>query len=116
MKYFILFLISIPIMEVVAAIIRSRKKWGTKPFQSSGCNLIPEGNWGECCVDHDKRYREGGWFLARLRADWELMLCMFQNGNPFIAILAFIGERVLGMWYFQWGKERSIWYEDLNQK
>jgi len=103
-------------MEVIAAIIRSRRKWGTKPFKSSGCNVVPEGNWGECCIDHDKRYREGGWFLARLRADWELFKCVWGNKNPFAAMLYFIGVRCFGMWAFQYGKERELWYEGTATK
>lgn len=97
--------------EIIAALIRSRRKWGTKPFKSSGCNVVPEGNWGECCVEHDKRYREGGWAIARLKADIELFLCIASNKNLFAATLYFTGVRFAGMWAFQFGKKRALFYE-----
>lgn len=111
MKIVALVLVSLAVMEVVAALIRSRKIWGGVPFKSNGCNVVPEGNWGECCIEHDKAYRSGGWFIARLKADIELSRCIARNKNLFAAGLYFVGVRGWGMWAFQWGKKRELIYE-----
>jgi len=39
-----------------------------------GCTGFPEGNWGPCCVQHDKDYEAGGSFWDKIKADWKLML------------------------------------------
>ena len=98
-------------MEVLALIIRSQKTWGTEPFTSSGCNLLNSDNRKPCCVDHDKAYRTGGWVISRLKADWELLKCLWKQ-NFLIAILMFVGVRCFGMWAFQYGKKRELWYEE----
>lgn len=96
--------------EIIAAFIRSRKTWGDVPFKSNGCSglFIPEGNWGECCSDHDAAYRRGGWAIARLKADFALFKCIASNKNLFAATLYFIGVRFASMWFFQWGKKREL--------
>lgn len=94
--------------ELIAALIRGRRKWGGEVFHSNGCNYLPDGNWQESCVEHDKKYREGGWAIARLKADVGLLKGIWANGNPFAAILYFIGVRFGGMWAFQFGKKREL--------
>lgn len=98
------------VAEIVAAAIRSRKQWGGIVFKSNGCSglFIPNGNWGEACVEHDKRYREGGWAIARLKADFQLFIGIARNKNLFAATLYFIGVRFAGMWAYQWGKKREL--------
>jgi hypothetical protein len=100
--------VGLVMMEVLAVLIRSRRTWEDKPFHSNGCNFTPEGNWGECCYEHDWAYRTGGWALARLKADIALSRCIFRNQNPFAALLYFIGVRVGGMWAFRYGKKRRL--------
>lgn len=97
--------------EAIAAAIRSRKKWGGKVFKSSGCSMVPEGNWGECCYSHDVAYRRGGWAIARLKADIELFKCIWSNKNPFAAVLYFVGVRFGGQFAFQYGKKREMIFE-----
>ena len=116
MRLLLIIAATLVVMEALAAAIRSRKKWGTKPFESSGCNVVPEGNWGECCVEHDKAYRTGGWAVARLKADCALFMCVLRNRNPFAAVLYFVGVRFAGMWAFQYGKKRELFYQTKEQQ
>lgn len=99
------------VAEIVAAAIRSRKQFGGIVFKSNGCNMVPEGNWGECCQIHDKNYREGGWAIARWKADVALFKCIASNKNLFAATLYFIGVRFGGMFAFQYGKKRELLME-----
>src|SRR5687768_11296116 len=110
MKWLLIIPLYLVVSEIIAAAIRSRRKWGDKVFKSNGCSglWIPEGNWGECCTFHDKAYREGGWAIARLKADIELFKCIASNKNLFAATLYFIGVRFAGMYAFQYGKKREL--------
>jgi hypothetical protein len=92
-------------MELLAALIRSRMSVVEGVFKSDGCTFVPEANWGECCEEHDKAYVKGGWFLARLRADYELMKCIGRNKNWFAAVVYFLGVRAISMWRFRYGKK-----------
>lgn len=94
--------------EIIAAAIRSRKTWGGTPFTSNGCNFLWDGNWHEACAEHDKRYREGGWAVARFKADYGLFLGIARNKNLFAAIVYFIGVRLFGQFAFQYGKKREL--------
>lgn len=97
-------------LEVLGVIYRRlfRKGPSTIKFVSNGCTGTPEGNWGECCIEHDRAYRTGGWFLARLKGDTELSLCILKNHNPFAALVYFVGVRLGGMFAFNYGKKRTL--------
>lgn len=112
MKLLIIIFAYLIVSEIIAAAIRSRRTFGGHVFKSNGCNATPEGNWGECCTVHDKNYREGGWAIARLKADIELMKCIGSNGNWFAAILYFLGVRFGGQYAFQYGKKRELIFEE----
>jgi hypothetical protein len=45
-------------------------------FKSDGCTLFPDGNYCECCVDHDKDYYFGGTGKERWRSDKRLYKCV----------------------------------------
>jgi hypothetical protein len=98
------------VSEIIAAAIRSRRKWGDKVFKSNGCSglFIPQGNWGECCQTHDANYRRGGWAIARLKADIQLFKCIASNKNLFAATLYFTGVRFAGQYAFQYGTKREL--------
>lgn len=110
MKWLLIIPIYLVVAEIIAAAIRSRKVWGGIVFKSNGCSglFIPEGNWGECCYEHDANYRRGGWAIARLKADVALFKCIASNKNLFAATLYFIGVRFAGMFAFQYGKKREL--------
>jgi hypothetical protein len=82
-----------------------------RPFRVDGCTLFPDGNWGECCKDHDIDYWCGGSYLDRLRTDARLGRCVACQGPPVIGQLLGVflplgaqvgGLSVLPTW-FRWG-------------
>lgn len=79
-------------------------------FKSDGCSLFPDGDYRDCCVEHDKAYFNGGGWSRRWRADKKLFACVaakkgFQH--KIIAPLMWAGVRVGGVsWLptrFRWG-------------
>ena len=104
----------------------SHKKSSWKPSDSDGCTGWPDGNWLDCCLEHDETYAAGGSWLERLRADWKLAKCVHKKGKDkhwkltkkgkgkrcracqtVMAGLMFGGVRVLGIalwpWHHIWG-------------
>jgi hypothetical protein len=77
------------------------------PFKSDGCSLWPDGDWVDCCVEHDLVYWMGGTSEERRAADLELTRCVAERGHPYIARLMYIGVRIGGVWWlpapFRWG-------------
>ncbi len=77
-------------------------------FKSDGCSLFPDGNYRECCVEHDKAYYVGGSLKERRAADKELYGCVRSKGNSkFLSSIMYIGVRVGGVSFlptpFRWG-------------
>lgn len=77
-----------------------------------GCTMFPEGDWHDCCVQHDLAYRDirkGVWnFRARRAADLALYRCVRSKGHPHTAALMFLGVRLLAFpaWVMnRWTKE-----------
>lgn len=85
-----------------------------KPWKGGNdCNLVRIfGLKSPCCIEHDHAYKEGGWMIARLKADLALAGCIFQSGlfGIFFAPIVLVGVRLGGMWFFQWGKKRTVPY------
>lgn len=52
-----------------------------KPFESDGCSMWPDGNYRQCCVEHDRAYHAGGTKEQRRTADEFLRDCV--EGNVF---------------------------------
>jgi hypothetical protein len=70
-------------------------------FKSDGCTLWFDGNFQDCCIQHDldywNWYKTGGW-RGRLRADNRLFTCIagkgfFQKG---MAPFMWLGVRIFG--------------------
>ena len=63
--------------------------------------------WEGCCDVHDQPYAKGGSWLERLRADVDLLVCVWVGGHPLWAIAMFIGVRIGGVpWLptpWRWG-------------
>lgn len=79
-------------------------------FKSDGCTSFPDGDYFECCVEHDKAYYAGGSWIARWRADKKLYKCVSAKGgfkHKFIAPVMWAGVRVFGAPFlptsFRWG-------------
>ncbi len=77
-------------------------------FKSDGCSLFPDGNYRECCVEHDKAYFIGGSLKERRTADKKLYRCVRSKGNgKFLASMIFVGVRIGGVSFlptpFRWG-------------
>jgi hypothetical protein len=76
-------------------------------FTTDGCSLWPDGDWVECCVDHDMAYWCGGTCDDRARADAELRDCVAAHGHGGLGRAMYVGVRVGGPpWTpfpFRWG-------------
>ncbi len=76
-------------------------------FRSDGCSCFPDGDWIDCCVEHDLAYWVGGSREERKNADLELRKCVEGKGHPIIAQIMYHGLRIGGVWWlptsFRWG-------------
>lgn len=98
-----------------------------KPFVSDGCSRFPDGTmqakklWLQCCIEHDKKYWQGGTRKQRHDADLELRQCVKEVGKPLAAKIMHAGVVVGGSPYwptkFRWGYGWSYLrgYKPLNQ-
>lgn len=94
----------------------SHKPSTWKPEDSDGCTFWPDGDWLDCCLEHDEAYAAGGSWLERLKADWKLANCVHKKGKrarcracrTVMGVLMFGGTRILGIglwpWHHVWGK------------
>ncbi len=90
-----------------------------KPFTTDGCSMFPDGDWGGCCVEHDKHYWRGGDRQERLAADILLSVCVWKKTDSIVlAFLMFLGVRIGGMpylptpwrWGYGWKYKKSFLY------
>jgi hypothetical protein len=68
-------------------------------FKSDGCTSFPDGNYYDCCYDHDLAYYKGGSWKQRWRADKKLYQCVAAKGgfkNKFTAPMMWLGVRAFG--------------------
>lgn len=77
------------------------------PFTSDGCSVWPDGDWADCCLQHDMTYWCGGSAAARQQADAELRACVAEHGATCVARLMYVGVRMGGIpWQpfpWRWG-------------
>lgn len=66
------------------------------PFTSDGCSAWPDGDWRECCIEHDMAYWCGGDARSRKAADEGLRACVARHGHPTIGALMYYGVRAGG--------------------
>lgn len=78
-----------------------------RPFVSDSCSLFPDGDYGSCCVTHDKAYYFGGTDAERKVADRELRECVRAKGHKYLSRIMWLGVRVGGVSFlptpFRWG-------------
>ncbi len=76
-------------------------------FKSDGCSFFPDGDYRDCCVEHDKAYYFGGAKAERKAADRQLCDCVRAKGHRLLGPLMYLGVRVGGVaWLptpFRWG-------------
>ena len=79
-------------------------------FKSDGCSLFPDGNYRDCCVEHDKDYYFGGSSIERKASDKRLYRCVKATRgwqNKVAAPIMWMGVRTLGVSFlptpFRWG-------------
>jgi hypothetical protein len=75
------------------------------------CSYFPEGNWGECCYQHDADCMLALEYLSydmRLEADTKLFQCVFKK-NKFIAFIMYAGVRIWAntFWWIGYWRERN---------
>lgn len=90
-----------------------------KDYVSDGCSWFPDGNYCECCVEHDKAYFYGGSKKERRAADRQLFECVKRKKGRLLARMMWIGVRVGGVSFlptsFRWGFGKR-WDERKNLK
>ena len=91
---------------------------GTK-FHSDGCSWFPDGDYADCCVEHDRSYFFGGTARQRSHADALLYRCVASKGRfekRIIAPMMWVGVRVGGMGWlptpFRWGYGKKYGVRD----
>ena len=76
-------------------------------YVSDKCSWFPDGNYGDCCVAHDKTYFFGGTKKDRRVADNALSECVKGKGHRFISKMMWLGVRIGGVGFlptsFRWG-------------
>ena len=77
------------------------------PFTSDGCSLWFDGDWVECCVQHDLAYWRGGTSKERQEADRALEQCVAKRPHTVMAPIMYAAVRAFGVWWlptcFRWG-------------
>lgn len=76
-------------------------------YVSDRCSMFPDGDWGDCCISHDKAYFFGGTRRERRAADDKLYQCVKGKNHAIIANMMWLGVRVGGVSFlptsFRWG-------------
>jgi hypothetical protein len=113
MKNNIALLILIGVFSITAAAQAKSDEPNTKVpanFVSDGCTKFPDGDYRDCCVEHDKAYYNGGTKAQRLKADNRLRACVgAKNGwwHKPVSLVMWSGVRIGGGGWtgtnFRWG-------------
>lgn len=78
-----------------------------RPFVTDGCSAFPDGDWAQCCLDHDVAYGCGGTADERKRADARLSRCVTSSGHSVLGPFMYVGVRIGGVpWWpvpWRWG-------------
>jgi len=77
-----------------------------KMLKKDWCTAFPEGNWGDCCQQHDYDYADGtekdtafGRYMHRLVSDANLYACVKQRKGP--AKFMYCGVRIFGYFHYR---------------
>ena len=101
---------SAKVNKMAAQVFNGSSLSGSLPphaFKPDGCSCWPDGDWLECCVNHDLLYWIGGTREERKDADQELRKCVTEKGHPIVGQVMYLGVRIGGVWWlptpFRWG-------------
>lgn len=79
-------------------------------FESDGCTHFPNGDYLDCCFQHDLAYYNGGSWMQRWRADGQLRKCVAaKNGwwHKPVSVIMWGGVRIGGLPFlptpYRWG-------------
>lgn len=80
-------------------------------YVSDRCTAFPDGNYGDCCIAHDKDYFFGGTRAERKASDKRLKQCVLSKGGGWkrrlLANTMYLGVRLggigVGKGPFSWG-------------
>lgn len=76
-------------------------------YVSDNCSMFPDGDYADCCVEHDKAYFFGGTKAERRAADKKLYQCVRAKGHKYISGMMWLGVRIGGVGFlptpFRWG-------------
>ena len=118
MKKFIFILLLLCLFSL-SALAQSGSASATKTipadFKSDGCSLFPDGDYRNCCVEHDKAYYFGGSWRERRRADNKLFKCVAETKgfqHKFIAPVMWLGVRVGGVSFFADTFSLGFWQKE----
>lgn len=78
-------------------------------LDNPGCTMWPEGSWHHCCVAHDYTYADGGPLWVKIKADWELGLCVAETGHPVMGGAMFLGTLIFGFPFWMELREAQEW-------
>ena len=76
-------------------------------FKSDGCTGIPDGDYRDCCHEHDYYYQHRGRCptekISRAEADRRLRACIRDNGEDALwAGIVYFGVRIFGwLWWYR---------------
>jgi hypothetical protein len=65
-------------------------------FSTDGCSMWPDGDYRECCIEHDMQYWCGGPTQRRGPADEQLRECVAARSNKIHAFVVYTGTRLGG--------------------
>lgn len=76
-------------------------------FVGDGCTFFPDGDYADCCLEHDRDYYRGGTKAERKASDKRLQRCIRGKGHKYVSKLMYLGVRLGGgSWLrapFSWG-------------
>jgi hypothetical protein len=78
-------------------------------FVSDNCTWFPDGNYKDCCVQHDREYFNGGSWKERWRSDKKLYKCVASKPkfyNKIVAPFMWLGVRAFGV---PWLGTKASW-------
>lgn len=98
-------IITISVLGIFPQSVEIRKL--PQNYVSDNCTSFPDGNYADCCVEHDKAYFFGGTKKDRRAADDRLRDCVRSKGHRFISKIMWVGVRIGGVAFlptpFRWG-------------
>ena len=99
------------VLSATAVFSQSGDAQTAKPFKTDKCTLFPDGNYADCCIEHDREYHVGGSLKERRASDDLLKKCVLSKGTGWrrklLGNMIWLGVRVGGVHFlptpFRWG-------------